>query len=71
MGHVPDDLREWTQSTLRGNYERYRPIGRTIEVYAPELYPASKPQLLRWVERTDKLAGSYLSREELPFGGRR
>ena len=71
MGYVPDDLREWTQSTLRGNYERYRPIGRTIEVYAPESFPASKPQLLRWSDRTDKLAGTYLSREELPFGGRR
>ena len=71
MGHVPDDLREWTQSTLRGDCERYRPIGRTIEAYAPELFPASKPQLLRWTDRTDKLAGTYLSREELPFGGRR
>ena len=57
MGHAPEDLREWTQSTLQGNYERYRPTGRTIEVYAPELSPSSKPQLLRWVERTDKLAG--------------
>ncbi len=71
MGHAPEDLREWTQSALRGNYERYRPIGRTIEVYAPELFPASKPQLLRWVDRTDRLAGTYLSREELPFGGKR
>lgn len=71
MGHVPDDLSEWTQSTLRGDYEHYRPIGRTIEVYAPELLPASKPQWLRWTDRTDKLAGTYLSREELPFGGRR
>jgi hypothetical protein len=71
MGHVPDDLGEWTRSTLRGDYERYRPIGRTIEVYAPELFPASKPQLLRWTDRTDKLAGTYLAREELPFGGRR
>jgi hypothetical protein len=71
MGHAPEDLREWTQSALRGNSERYRPTGRTIEVYAPELSPASKPQLLRWVERTDELAGTYLSREELPFGGKR
>jgi hypothetical protein len=71
MGNAPEDLREWTQSTLRGNYERYRTTGRTIEIYAPELFPASKPQLLRWVERTDKLAGTYLAREELPFGGKR
>ena len=71
MGHVPDDLCEWTQSIFHGYYERYRPIGSTIEVYAPELFPVSKPQLLRWVDRTDKLAGTYLSREELPFGGRR
>lgn len=70
MGHAPDDLREWTQSALRGDYERYRPTGRSIEVYAPELSPASKPQALRWVERTDNLAGTYLSREELPFGGK-
>lgn len=71
MGHAPDDLREWTQSTLRGNYEHYRPTDRTIEVYAPELFPASTPQLFRWVGRTDKLAGTYLSRDELPFGGKR
>jgi len=71
MGHAPEDLREWTQSALRGNYEHYRPTGRTIEVYAPDLFPAWKPQLLRWVERTDRLAGTYLSREELPFGGRK
>jgi hypothetical protein len=71
MGHAPGDLREWTQSTLRGNYEGYRPTGQTIEVYAPELFPPSKPQLLRWMDRTDKLAGTYLSREELPFGGKR
>jgi hypothetical protein len=71
MGHAPEDLREWTQSTLRGDYERYRPTGRTIEVYAPELFPASKPQLLRWLDRTDKLAGTYFSQEELPFGVRR
>lgn len=70
-GHVPDDLREWTRSALRGNYERYRPTGRSIDVYAPELSPASTPQAFRWVERTDKLDGAHLSREELPFGGRR
>lgn len=73
MGHAPEDqdLLEWTRSTLQGSYERYRPTGRTIEVYAPELFPASKPQLLRWAERTDKLVGTYLSREELPFGRKR
>jgi hypothetical protein len=31
----------------------------------------STPQALRWVECTDKLAGIYLSREGLPFGGKR
>jgi hypothetical protein len=71
MGHAPDDLREWTQSVLQGNYERHRPTGRSIEIYAPELSPASTPQMFRWVERIDKLAGIYLSREELPFGGKR
>ncbi len=71
MGHAPDDLREWTQSVLKGSFERYRPTGRSIEIYAPELSPASKPHALRWVNRTDKLAGNYLSREELPFGGKR
>jgi hypothetical protein len=71
MGQVPEDLPEWTQSTLQGNYERHRSTGRSIEIYAPELSPASKPQALRWVERTDKLSGTYLSREELPFGGKR
>jgi len=70
-GHAPADLRGWTQSILQGNYESYRATGRTIEVYAPELFPASKPQLLRWVDRMEKLAGTYLSREELPFGGQR
>ncbi len=70
-GHVPEDLREWTQSALQGNYERHRPTGRSIDVYAPELSPCSTPQAFRWVERTDKLEGAYLSREELPFGGRR
>ena len=71
MGHAPEDLREWTLSSLRGNYERYRPAGRSIEVYAPELSSASTPQAFRWVERTEKLAGMYLSREELPFRGKR
>ena len=71
MGHAPDDLREWTQSVLPGSFESYRPTGRSIEIYAPELFPASKPQAFRWVDRTDKLAGTYLSREELPFGGKR
>ncbi len=71
MGHAPEDLREWTQSVLQGNYERHRPTDRSIEIYAPESAPASKPQALRWVEHTDKLAGAYLSREELPFGGKR
>lgn len=71
MGHAPEDLLGWTRSTLQGDFEHYRPTGRPIEVYAPELYSGSKPQLQRWVERTDKLAGTYLSREELPFGGRR
>jgi hypothetical protein len=71
MGHAPKDLRDWTQSVLEGPYERHRPTGHSIEVYAPELWLASKPQALRWVERTDKLAGAYLSREELPFGGKR
>src|SRR6266481_649880 len=71
MGHAPEDLCEWTQSTLRGTYESYRSIGRTIEVYAPELFPISKPQARRWVDRPDKLAGTYLSREELPFRGKR
>ena len=71
MGHAPEDLREWTLSSLQGNYERYRPVGRTIEVYAPESFPASKPQAMRWVERTEKLAGMYFSREEAPFRGKR
>lgn len=71
MGHAPDDLREWTQSVFPGNYERHRPSGRTIELYAPELLPVSTPQMFRWVDRTDKLSGIYLSREELPFGGKR
>jgi hypothetical protein len=71
MGRAPEDLREWTQSALRGNYERYHPTGRSIEVYAPELTSASTPQAIRWEERTDKLAGTYLSREKLPFGGNR
>ena len=71
MGHAPDDLRGWTQSVLQGSFERHRPTGRSVEVYAPELSPASKPQAFRWVDRTDKLAGTYLSREELPFGGKR
>ena len=71
MGHAPENLLEWTRSTLQGDFERYRSTGRPIEVYAPELFSGSRPQLLRWVERTDKLAGTYLSREELPFGGRR
>jgi hypothetical protein len=71
MGHAPENVREWTQSALQGNYERYRPTGRSIEIYAPELSAASKPQALRWVDRIDKLAGTYLSREELPFGGKR
>jgi hypothetical protein len=71
MGHAPEDLREWTLSALRGNYEHYRPTGRSIEVYAPELSSASTPQAFRWVERTDKLAGTYLSREEVTFRGKR
>jgi hypothetical protein len=71
MGHAPGDLLEWTRSALQGDFEHYRPTGRPIEVYAPEMFPTSKPHLLRWVERTDKLAGIYLSREELPFGGKR
>ena len=71
MGHAPDNLREWTQSALPGNYERHRPTGRPIEIYAPELSPTSTPQMFRWVDRIDKLAGIYLSREELPFGGKR
>ena len=71
MGHAPDDLRGWTQSVLQGSFERHRPTGRSVEVYAPELSPASKPQAFRWVDRTDKLVGTYLSREELPFGGKR
>ncbi len=71
MGHALDDLREWTQSVFPGNYERHRPTGRTIEIYAPELWPVSTPQMFRWVDRTDKLSGIYLSREELPFGGKR
>lgn len=71
MGHAPGDLLAWTRSTLQGNFERYRSTGRSIEVYAPELFPPSKPQLARWVERTEKLQGTYLSREKLPFGGKR
>lgn len=71
MGHAPEDLLGWTRSTLQGHFEHYRPTGRSIEVYAPELYSGSKPQSQRWVERTDKLAGTYLAREEMPFGGRR
>jgi hypothetical protein len=73
MGHAQEDVREWTLSTLRGsgNYEHYRPSGRSIEIYAPELSSASTPQAFRWVERTDKLAGTYLSREEVPFRGKR
>lgn len=71
MGHAPDDLRQWTQSVLPGNFERHRPTGRTIEIYAPELLPVSTPQMFRWVDRTDRLPGIYLSREELPFGGKR
>lgn len=70
-GYAPDNLREWTQSVLQGSFERHRPTGRSIEIYAPELASASKPQAFRWVDRTDKLAGTYLSREELPFGGKR
>jgi len=70
-GHAQDDLRGWTQSVLQGSFERHRATGRSIEIYAPELTPASKPQAFRWVDRTDKLAGTYLSREELPFGGKR
>jgi hypothetical protein len=69
MGHAPDDLREWTQSALPNNYERHRPTGQSIEIYAPELSAASTPQMFRWVDRLDKLSGIYLSREELPFGG--
>lgn len=71
MGYAPEDLLGWTRSTLQGDFEHYRPTGRGIEVYAPELYLSSTLQLQRWTERTDKLAGVYLSREELPFGGRR
>jgi hypothetical protein len=71
MGHAPNDLREWTQSVLEGSYERHSPTGRSIEVYAPELSSVSTPQMFRWVDRTDKLSGIYLSREELPFGGKR
>lgn len=71
MGHAPNDLREWTQSALEGSYERHRPTGRSIEVYAPELSSVSTPQMFRWVDRTAKLSGIYLSREELPFGGKR
>jgi hypothetical protein len=71
MGHAPDDLREWTQSALPNNYERHRPTGQSIEIYAPELSAASTPQMFRWVDRLDKLSGIYLSREELPFGGKR
>lgn len=70
-GHAPDNLHEWTQATLQGNYERHRPTGRSIEIYAPELSPVSTPQMFRWVDRTDKLSGIHLSREELPFGGKR
>ena len=70
MGHAPDDLREWTQWALLGNYERHRPTGRSLEIYAPELSPASTPQMFRWVDRIDKLSGSYLSREELPSAAR-
>lgn len=71
MGHAPEDLLEWTRSTLHGSFERYRPTGRSIEIYAPELSSASTPQKFRWVDRTDKLSGIYLSREALPFGGKR
>ena len=71
IGHAPEDLREWTQSAMPGNYEQHRPTGRTIEIYAPELSPVSTPQMFRWVDRTDKLSGIYLAREELPFGGKR
>lgn len=71
MGHAPSDLLEWTQSVLEGSYERHRPTGRSIEVYAPKLSSVSTPQMFRWVDRTDKLSGIYLSREELPFGGKR
>lgn len=71
MGHAPEDLLKWTRSTLQGDFEHYRPTGRPIEVYAPELSPVSTPQMFRWVDCTKKLLGIYLSREELPFGGKR
>ena len=52
MGHVPDDLREWTQSVLPATMSAIGPTGRTIEIYAPELSPGIEAAMFRWVDRT-------------------
>jgi hypothetical protein len=71
LGESPARLEEWTEQALEGRYEAYRDEGRSLFVYAPELFPQSSLQLKRWVERTHKLSGRYLGRQELPFGMRR
>lgn len=69
MGESPSDLRSWTQQIFDGRYEAYR--DERLHIYAPELSPASRPQAMRWVERSDKLNGRYLCRQDLPFGLKR
>jgi hypothetical protein len=69
MGESHTDLRSWAQKVLDGKYEMYR--DEHLHLYAPELFAASRPQAIRWVERPDKLSGRYLGQQNLPFGLKR
>jgi hypothetical protein len=71
MGEAPEHLEAWTKAAFQGHYEAAREEGRYFFFYAPELFPASTPQALRWTDRQDRLSGAYLCRHDLPFGLRR
>ena len=71
LGHTPEDLRDWTDSVLKGRLEPYRLTGKAIEVYAPDQKTQTVPQALRWTELQGDLNGIYLAREEVSFRGKR
>jgi hypothetical protein len=71
MGKAPADLEAWTKLAFEGKYEAWRDDNGQSSIYAPELFSATTPQHIRWVERLEKLSGRYLCRQLLPFGLKR
>jgi hypothetical protein len=70
VGPFPGDLKAWTQSVFKGDYEAFTEVndGRQFSLYAPPNARQGALQAKRWVDRPEKLAGRFLGRRDLPFG---